>query len=84
MSAGGRMIVSGTVGPAVKPATTSMGFKINHTFTIYESEPIGETKQYELEIDGESVWVGLGDDRVDALLGVMIRIAEQEPDVPDN
>jgi hypothetical protein len=84
LSAGGRIIVSGTVGPAAEPKTTSMGLEIKKTFTIHESEPIDGAIQYELKIDGETVWVGMGEDRVDGLLNVIMRITDQEPEVPDN
>jgi hypothetical protein len=35
-------------------------------------------------VDGESIWLGMGNDRADGLLKAIMKIAEQEPEVPDN
>lgn len=57
----------GTPPPVTEPITTSMGYQIAKTFTIHESEPVDGAIQYELKVDGESLWVGMGTDRVDGL-----------------
>src|SRR5260221_6821321 len=50
-------------------APTIMGQEVEHTIAIYESVPLeGDVRQYESRIDGEVVWSGAGDDRVEALL----------------
>jgi hypothetical protein len=53
-------------------------------FVINEFEPIDGSTPFELVVDGKSVWFGLGDDRADGLLKVIMKITEQEPEVPDN
>ena len=73
-----------SVAPVAPPTTTSMGYDVATTFTIHESEPIDGAIQYELLVDGKSVWVGMGDSRVDGLLAVIAKITDQEPDVPNN
>lgn len=70
--------------PAAPPKATSVGYDVAKTFTIYESVPVEGVIQYELLVDDESVWVGMGDDRVEGLLAVIMKITDQEPNVPDN
>jgi hypothetical protein len=45
---------------------------------------VGDVRQYELLIDGESVWVGQGDDRVEALLNAIASATGQADELPDN
>lgn len=40
--------------------------------------------QFELQIDGEPVWVDMGQNRENALLMIIIKIIRQEPEAPDN
>ena len=75
---------STVVVPTAPPKTTSMGYEVAKTFTIHESQPVDGVIQYELLVDDESVWVGMGDDRVDGLLKIIMRITEQEPETRDN
>ncbi len=71
--------------PPIAPKTTSMGLQVTKTFTINESEPIdGAVREYELFIDDKLVWNGMGDDRADALLEAIMRVAHQEPEIPNN
>ncbi len=80
-----RSAVFNVVVPPTAPKTTSLGLQITKTFTIHESEPVeGSVRQYELLIDDQLVWSGMGDDRADALLEAIMRIADQEPDIPNN
>ncbi|MFD3402542.1 hypothetical protein ACFWUU_17795 [Kribbella sp. NPDC058693] len=64
--------------------TTTMGYPITKTYTIHESEAVDGVIQYELLEDGQVVWVGTGDDRVDGLLQVIMSITGEGPEVPDN
>src|SRR5262245_16654937 len=85
LSAGGHIVVSGTVTPHAKPRTTSMGLQVKKTFEIHESEDIGSNvRQYELRIDGEVTWSGMGDDRVDALLNAIMAATDESDGPPDN
>ena len=61
-----------------------MGYVVTKTFTIHETETVDGVIQYELLDDGEAVWVGTGDDRVDGLLKIIMQITGEEPEVPDN
>ena len=75
----------GTITAPTKPKTTSMGLRIEKTFEIRESEPIGDgVREYELRIDDELVWTGIGDDRVDALLQAIMAATGQADEPPDN
>jgi hypothetical protein len=67
-----------------RPKVTTMGYVVTKTFTIHESETVDGVIQYELLDDGEAVWVGTGDDRVDGLLKIIMHITGEEPEVPDN
>jgi hypothetical protein len=64
--------------------TTTMGYPIAKTYTIHESEAVDGVIQYELLEDGEVVWVGTGDDRVEGLLQVIMSITGEGPETPDN
>ena len=39
---------------------------------------------FEVVVAGESIWLGMGNDRADGLLKAIMKITEQEPEVPDN
>src|ERR1022692_3182732 len=70
--------------PVTDPKTTSMGIEVDKTFTILETKPIeADVRQYELLIDGESVWSGAGDDRVDALLEAIQAATGQSDELPN-
>jgi hypothetical protein len=73
-----------TVVPAVLPNATTMGYTVAKTFTIHESELVDGVVQFELLVNGESVWVGMGDDRADGLLRVIMKITGQDEEPPDN
>jgi 2-keto-3-deoxy-6-phosphogluconate aldolase len=80
-----RIVASGTVTPPAVANRTSMGLEISKTFVIKESEPIeNKIRQYELYIDGQLVWTGIGDDRADALLQAIISATGQGEETPDN
>jgi hypothetical protein len=71
--------------PAAEPRTTSIGEEIATTITIYETEPVaGDVRHYELEINGEIKWSGMGNDRADALLNAILAATGQEDELPDN
>ena len=62
-----------------------MGLEVAKTFMIRESEPVqNEVRQYELWIDGELTWTGMGDDRADALLQAIISATGETNETPDN
>jgi hypothetical protein len=62
-----------------------MGFEVAKTFVINESDPVqGAVRQYELWIDGELKWTGMGDDRADALLQAIISATGEADEPPDN
>ena len=66
------------------PETTSLGLVVEKTFEIRESEPLGgEVRQYELRIDGQVVWDGLDEDRVNALAEALIAATDPRPKPPD-
>jgi hypothetical protein len=69
---------------APETSTDVGGLGLVKSFVINEFEPIDGSIPYELVIDGKPTWFGLGDDRVDGLLKVIMKITEQEPEVPDN
>jgi hypothetical protein len=80
-----RVVLSGTVTPPADSNRTSMGLEISKTFVIHESEPIeNQVRQYELRIDGQLVWSGVGDDRADALLQAIISATGQADETPNN
>jgi hypothetical protein len=54
------------------------------SFVINKFEPIDGSIPFEVVVDGESIWLGMGNDRADGLLKAIMKIAEQEPEVPDN
>ena len=64
--------------------TTTMGYTITKTYTVHESESVDGVIQYELLEDGNVVWVGIGEDRVDGLLQVIMSITGEGPEIPDN
>jgi hypothetical protein len=69
LTVGGTVRIAGVITPPREPKTTSLGLKVEKTFEIRQSEPIADSvRQYELRIDGELTWSGMGDDPVDALL----------------
>lgn len=70
--------------PASAPKTDFEGLGLVKSFVINEFEPIEGSIPFELVIDGKSVWFGMGDDRADGLLKAIMKITEQEPEVPDN
>ena len=66
------------------PETTSLGLVVEKTFEIRESEPVGgNVRQYELRIDGQVVWDGLDEDRVNALAEALIAATDPRPKPPD-
>lgn len=70
--------------PTTEPETI-MGIKVEKTFTIRESEPLsGETRLYELHVNGKLAWSGAGDDRVDALLDAIQAATGDDGDPPNN
>ncbi len=71
--------------PAERAERTDMGQEVEHTFVIYESGPMdGGVRQYDLRIDGEPVWSGAGDDRVEALLEAVMAATGESDELPDN
>ena len=51
---------------------------------IREYEPVDGIIPFELLIDGESVWFGMGDDRAEGLLQAIMTAVGEEPEVPNN
>jgi hypothetical protein len=70
--------------PATAPKTDFEGLGLVKSFVINEFEPIDGSSPFELVVDGESVWFGMGDDRADGLLQAIAKIADQEPEVPND
>src|SRR5216683_7182793 len=68
------------------PKTTAMGLEVTNTFTftIQETEPIDGAAQYDLLVDGESVWSGMGDSLADALLQAVMRVTGEEDEIPND
>lgn len=74
-----------TIVPPAQPRTTSIGLEVTKTFTINEAQVSDGVFQYELLEDGAVIWSGMGDDRVDGLLKIMMRLTEgEEPNHPNN
>ena len=85
LTIGPRMVASGTVTRPADSNRTSMGLEVSKTWTIRESEPIGsDVRQYELHIDGQLKWSGIGNDRADALLQAIISATGQADETPNN
>jgi hypothetical protein len=70
--------------PVTAPKTDFEGLGLVKSFVINEFEPIDGSIPFEVVVDGESIWLGMGNDRGDGLLKAIMKIAEQEPEVPDN
>jgi hypothetical protein len=67
-----------TITVGVMPAdTTGYGVPVTRSLTIKQGM-VGDLHQYELIEDGEVLWHGLGDDPVEGLLRIIIRISEGE------
>src|SRR4051812_30178357 len=64
------------------PKTTSMGFNVVRTFTINESETVDGVMQFELLVDGKLRWTGMGDERSEGLLRIMMEIENEIPESP--
>jgi hypothetical protein len=60
------------------------GLGLVKSFVLNEFEPIDGSIPFEVVVDGESIWLGMGNDRADGLLKAIMKITEQEPEVPDN
>jgi hypothetical protein len=67
-----------------EPKTDFGGLGLAKSFVINEFEPIDGSIPFELVFDGKSAWFGMGEDRVDGLLKIIMKITGQEPEVPDN
>ena len=79
-----RRAVFQVVTPPAEPRITSLGLEIAKTFEVYESEPIeGAVRQYELRIDDELAWTGVGDDRASALLEAILSATGQADELPN-
>lgn len=70
--------------PAMTPQTDFEGLGLVKSFVINEFEPVDGSTPFELVVNGQSVWLGMGDDRADGLLKAIMKIDEQEPEVPNN
>ncbi len=85
LTAATHIVASVTIMPPAVSKTTSMGFEVAKTFMIHESDPVqNEVRQYELWIDGELQWIGMGDDRADALLQAIISATGEANEIPDD
>jgi hypothetical protein len=62
----------------VTPKVTSLGLKVSKEYVILESEPLGDFVQMELITNGHVSSPGLGP-REDALVDIMVEIAEDKP-----
>ena len=66
------------------PKTTSLGLEVTRTFTIHQAELDDGFVHYELLEDDRVIWSGLGNDPVEGLLQLIIRITEgEDPDHPN-
>jgi hypothetical protein len=77
---------SGTATPrTTEPRFTSTGYRIMETFVIHKSEAIDGAIHFELLKDGNScVWAGPEEEWKDGLLDVIMKIADEEPEIPDH
>jgi hypothetical protein len=64
----------------IETTTTSIGLELAKSFEIKEYEPIDGATPFEVRIDGEQVWLGMGDDRAHGLLLALMAIADKESD----
>lgn len=69
---------------ATAPKTDFEGLGLVKSFVINEFEPIDGSTPFEVVVDGESVWLGMGDDRADGLLKAIMNITDQEPEIPND
>ena len=69
-----------------QPKVTSALQEVTRRYVIQEAQVTEDAVQYELlDADGEVLWSGLGFDRVDGLLKMMIRLVEgEDPDRSNN
>ena len=67
---------AGEVGEA--PPTTSIGLPVTRTITIKQAAVTDGIHHYEAIEDGEIRWSGIGDDPVDGLLQIVMRLTEDE------
>jgi len=70
--------------PETEIKTELRGLGPVKSFVINEYEPTNGITPYELVIDGETVWSGMGNDRADALLDAIMTITGEAPEIPDN
>ena len=69
----------------VQPEVTEMGQEVEHVFAISESVPVGgDVRHYEMSIDGEIAWSGLGEDRVQALVSAIVTALGADEEPPSN
>ena len=65
--------------------TTSLGIPATRTVTIKQSQVIEGFHYFELIENGNLLWSGMGDDPVEGLLKIIIRMTEgEDPDHPNN
>ena len=56
-----------------------------HNIDLRGPVPVeGGVRQYDLRIDGEQVWSGAGDDRVEVLLEAIAAATGQSDELPNN
>jgi len=70
--------------PSRPGRTTDLGLELARSLEIREYDPIDGVIPFELLIDGESAWFGMGDDRVEGLLQAIMMAAGQEPETPND
>jgi hypothetical protein len=63
--------------PVTAPKTDFEGLGLVKSFVINEFEPIDDSIPFEVVVDGESIWLGMGNDRADGLLKAIMKIAEK-------
>jgi hypothetical protein len=71
------------IAPEPQPNVSSIGLEVAKKIEILEYQPIDGSIPFAILVDGEQIWMAMGDERDYNLLQALIAIADQETSSDD-